>query len=167
MEENPFDKTLFTSDGRDAKRLRNVTALRAIFLVWKSYAKQVKRDKVLFFKVKEFIIRRLRRAAFRSLKLHYLFETLVKHALKKRDKSCLQSCFIGWMQSRALDRKLHSVFSKAFDKLDIARGFAAIDSRAKRNYTKRRKRLLSLKYWAKSLKAKVMRSLILSLENRQ
>jgi len=104
MEENPFDKSLLGTEGRYTKRLKNVTALRAIFLVWKSYAKQVKRDKVLFFRVKEFIIRRLRRAAFRSLKLHYLFETLIRHAQSKRNKFCLHSCFKGWVESRALDR---------------------------------------------------------------
>ena len=133
MEENPFDKSLLSTEGRDAKRLRNVTALRAIFLVWKAYAKQVKRDKVLFFRVKEFIIRRLRRAAFRSLKLHYLFETLIKHTRRKRNKDILQSCFRGWQDSLTLDRKLKGVFQHAFDKLDLARGFAAIEGRARHN----------------------------------
>ena len=45
--------------------------LKAILKEWRKYTKQVKRDKQLFFAVRDFVIRRLTKKAFNSFKIHY------------------------------------------------------------------------------------------------
>jgi len=61
-----------TLDRRQRAKLKLVTLTRTVFLAWRNYARQISRDKRLFFRIREFIIKRLQSKAFKSLKLHYV-----------------------------------------------------------------------------------------------
>ena len=72
-----FDKKL-------RKQLKKQAILRSLFLAWRGYAVQVKRDKVLFVRIRDFIIRRLTRAAYKAMKVHYITKGIIRHKRKQR-----------------------------------------------------------------------------------
>ena len=81
--------------------------LRSILKEWRKYTKQVKRDKQIFFSVRDFVIRRLTKKAYNSLKMHYARSMLVKHLnllkgqkIVARDFNTWRSKFISRLRSR-------------------------------------------------------------------
>ena len=45
--------------------------LKSVLTEWRKYHKQVRRDKQLFFAVRDFVIRRLTKKAFRAVKINF------------------------------------------------------------------------------------------------
>ena len=59
--------------------------LKSIVAAWRGYHKQVRRDKQLFFAVRDFVIRRLTKKAYRAIKINYAWQMLAKHLNQRRD----------------------------------------------------------------------------------
>jgi hypothetical protein len=84
-----FDKKL-------RKQLKKQAILRSLFLAWRGYAVQVKRDKVLFVRIRDFIIRRLTRAAYKAMKVHYITRVLIRHKNRQRQLRKVKEVLQGW-----------------------------------------------------------------------
>ena len=70
--------------------------LRSIIKEWRKYTKQVRRDKQIFFSVRDFVIRRLTKKAYNSLKMHYARSMLVKHLNQLRGQKIIARSFNTW-----------------------------------------------------------------------
>ena len=53
--------------------------LKSILAEWRKQHRQLKRDKQLFFAVRDFVIRRLTKKAYRAIKINYAWQMLAKH----------------------------------------------------------------------------------------
>lgn len=67
------------------KNLNMAYMVRMIFLAWKSFARQVRYDRQLFFKLRDFIVRRLTKKAMLGLKIHYVKSFMSKQFVIKRN----------------------------------------------------------------------------------
>ena len=105
---SPLDMSMSSTSSIDKKtlrRIKNQSVIRQIFLAWKTFTRQVAMDKRLFFKIRDFIIKRLSSKAFKSLKVHYIIETLVKHINRKRSKRVLRDTYHSWLYVKKLNQK--------------------------------------------------------------
>ena len=53
--------------------------LKSILTEWRKHHRQIRRDKLLFFAVRDFVIRRLTKKALRAFKINYAWKMLAKH----------------------------------------------------------------------------------------
>jgi len=83
--------------------------LRSILKEWRKYAKQVKRDKQLFFAVRDFVIRRLTKKAYNAFKINYAHQMLSKHLNMRRDGKTKTDCLQLW-RSKFMLRLQHRMF---------------------------------------------------------
>ena len=77
--------------------------LKSIVAEWRKYHRQVKRDKQLFFSVRDFVIRRLTKKAYRAIKINYAWQMLAKHMCQRRDLASKVDCLRAW-RSKLLKR---------------------------------------------------------------
>ena len=77
--------------------------LKSIVTEWRKYHKQVSRDKQLFFAVRDFVIKRLTKKAFRAVKINYAQQMLSKHLNHRRNLTEQHKLFHQW-QSKLLAR---------------------------------------------------------------
>ena len=95
------------------KRLIEMNYLtRMIFLGWKTYARQVSRDRKLFFKIKDFIVRRLQKKAYRSLKIFYINETIIKHLNQRRGQDKVNQFSKEWRVELSKKRVMRFKFER-------------------------------------------------------
>ena len=111
------DETRFTADDVDQSfaschSLSERLWLKSILAEWRKQHRQVRRDKQLFFAVRDFVIRRLTNKAFRAVKINYARTMLAKHIIHKQNKQEEKSVFRHWQSKLLIRIRIRMLFLK-------------------------------------------------------